>query len=131
MRAPTDNVIGVIRATSPSKLPGAIVLGAHLDHLGMGGGENALDPKVHAVHNGADDNASGVAALLEAAQLLEKQKSSLQRDIYFVAFSGEEEGDLGSDLFVKHRRHEPNDRRDDQHGHGRPHARQPPDRQRR
>jgi hypothetical protein len=102
VRAPTDNVIGVIRATSPSKLPGAIVLGAHLDHLGMGGGENALDPKVHAVHNGADDNASGVAALIEAAQLLEKQKGSLQRDIYIIAFSGEEEGDLGSDFFVKH-----------------------------
>jgi membrane-associated protease RseP (regulator of RpoE activity) len=102
VRAPTDNVIGIIRSTAPNKLPGAIILGAHLDHLGMGGGGNALDPTVHAVHNGADDNASGVAALIEAAQILAKQKSTLQRDIYVIAFSGEEEGDLGSDFYTKH-----------------------------
>jgi len=102
VRAPTDNVIGVIHSTSPNKLPGVVVLGAHLDHLGMGGGGNALDPQVHAVHNGADDNASGVAALVEAAQLLAKQKATLQRDVYVIAFSGEEEGDLGSDFYVKH-----------------------------
>ena len=102
VRSPTDNVVGVIRATAPNKLPGAIVLGAHLDHLGMGGGGNALDPQVHAVHNGADDNASGVAALIEAAELLAKQ-GNLQRDVYIIAFSGEEEGDLGSDWYVKHR----------------------------
>ncbi len=102
VRAPTDNVVGVIRAGAANKLPGAIVLGAHLDHLGMGGGGNALDPNVHAVHNGADDNASGVAALIEAAQLIAKQKGTLQRDVYIIAFSGEEEGDLGSDFYTKH-----------------------------
>ena len=102
VRTPTDNVIGVIHAGAAQKLPGSIVIGAHIDHLGMGGGSNALDPKVHAVHNGADDNASGVGALLEVAKRLVKERTSLQRDIYFVAFSGEEEGDLGSDYFVKH-----------------------------
>src|SRR5205823_12528808 len=100
-----DSVIGVIRAGAPSREslpPGVIVVGAHLDHLGMGGGWNALDPKVHAVHNGADDNASGVAALLEVARTLGAKRKELARDVYFVAFSGEEEGDLGSDYFVKH-----------------------------
>ena len=106
-RTPTDNVIGVIHAGAAQKLPGAIVIGAHLDHLGMGGGWNALDPKVHAVHNGADDNASGVAALLEVGRMLGAHRDLLQRDIYLVAFSGEEEGDLGSDAFVKHLPAEP------------------------
>jgi hypothetical protein len=101
LRTQTDNVVGVIRAGSTNKLPGVIVIGAHLDHLGMGGGGNALDPKVHEVHNGADDNASGVAGLLEVTALLNAKKSELQRDIYVVAFSGEEEGDLGSAHFVK------------------------------
>jgi Tol biopolymer transport system component len=102
VRTPTDNVIGVIRAGAPSKLPGVIVVGAHLDHLGMGGGANALDPKVHAVHNGADDNASGVAALLEVATVLGQRRAELARDVYLVAFSAEESGALGSAHFVKH-----------------------------
>jgi len=62
-------VVGVIRAGAANRLPGVIVVGAHLDHLGMGGGTSALDPNVNAVHNGADDNASGVAGLLEVAPL--------------------------------------------------------------
>ncbi len=102
VRTPTDNVVGVLRAGASNKLPGVIVIGAHLDHLGMGGGTNALDPKVNAVHNGADDNASGVAALLEVAAALGAQKAQLQRDVYLVAFSGEEEGDLGSAYYVAH-----------------------------
>jgi Tol biopolymer transport system component/acetylornithine deacetylase/succinyl-diaminopimelate desuccinylase-like protein len=101
-RTPTENVVGVIRAGAAQRQPGVVVVGAHLDHLGMGGGWNALDPKVHAVHNGADDNASGVAALLEVARALAANKQQLSRDVYVVAFSGEEEGDLGSDFFVKH-----------------------------
>jgi len=101
VRTPTDNVVGVIKAGAAQKLPGVIVVGAHLDHLGMGGGSNALDPKVHAVHNGADDNASGIAALLEVAAALGQKKAELARDVYIVAFSGEEEGDLGSADFVR------------------------------
>jgi len=101
VRTPTDNVVGVIRASAPNKLPGVIVVGAHLDHLGMGGGTNALDPKVIAPHNGADDNASGVAALLEVTAALAARKAELSRDVYVVAFSGEEEGDLGSAHFVR------------------------------
>ncbi|HEY6035543.1 MAG TPA: M20/M25/M40 family metallo-hydrolase [Kofleriaceae bacterium] len=102
VRTQTANVVGVIHAGAATKQPGVVILGAHLDHLGMGGGANALDPKVHAVHNGADDNASGVAALLQAAKLLAANKAELQRDVVVIAFSGEESGDLGSDWYVKH-----------------------------
>ncbi len=102
VKTPTDNVVGVIRAGAAVKQPGVLVIGAHLDHLGMGGhGSGALDAD-HAVHNGADDNASGVAALLEAARILGARRAELSRDVYFVAFSAEELGLLGSHHFVKH-----------------------------
>lgn len=101
VRTKTANVVGVIRARSKQPLTGVVVIGAHIDHLGMGG-PSALDPNVHAVHNGADDNASGVAALLAAARELEAKQSELRRDVYIVAFSAEEMGALGSDHYVKH-----------------------------
>ena len=100
VRTPTSNVVGVIRAGAATKLPGVVVVGAHLDHLGMGG-PDALDPNVHAVHNGADDNASGVAGILEIARQLSTKKAELQRDVYVVAFSAEEMGDLGSTFYTK------------------------------
>ncbi|HVK86379.1 MAG TPA: M20/M25/M40 family metallo-hydrolase [Kofleriaceae bacterium] len=65
------------------------------------GGQHALDPNVKAVHNGADDNASGVAGLLEIARTLAARKGELARDVYLVAFSAEEMGDLGSFHYVK------------------------------
>jgi hypothetical protein len=101
-RTATGNVVGVIRAGAATRLPGVIVVGAHLDHLGMGGVATALDPSVNAVHNGADDNASGVAGLLEVARSVAGQRATLARDVYVIGFSGEEMGDLGSDYYVKH-----------------------------
>nr|HEX4313523.1 M20/M25/M40 family metallo-hydrolase [Kofleriaceae bacterium] len=99
VRSKTENVIATIKGNGKQKAP--IVIGAHLDHLGMGG-PDALDwPKNHDVHNGADDNASGVAALLEVARILGAKKGTLDRDIILIAFSGEEEGDLGSSFYVK------------------------------
>ncbi|MDX2091120.1 MAG: M20/M25/M40 family metallo-hydrolase [Kofleriaceae bacterium] len=100
VRTKTANVVGVIRAGAAQKQPGVLVVGAHLDHLGMGG-HSALDPNVKAVHNGADDNASGVAGLLEVARTLTARKAELARDVYIVAFSAEEMGDLGSFHYVK------------------------------
>jgi Tol biopolymer transport system component len=99
-KATTDNVIGVIRAGAAAKKKGVVVIGAHYDHLGLGG-PDALDTEP-AIHNGADDNASGVAALLEVARTLAANQASLARDVYVVAFSGEEMGDLGSAFYVKH-----------------------------
>jgi Tol biopolymer transport system component len=99
-RAPAFNVVGKLEPNSPEgeRLDGAIVIGAHYDHLGLGG-PGSLAPDSHAPHLGADDNASGVAALIEAARDL-KDKTR-RRAIWFVAFSGEESGVLGSSHFVR------------------------------
>jgi len=96
-RAVTQNVIGVMR------VPGAeesLVIGAHYDHLGRGGpGSMSEDDSVH---HGADDNASGTAALIELARSLAPRTRSLKRNIVFIAFGAEEFGLLGSAHFVKH-----------------------------
>jgi Tol biopolymer transport system component len=98
---PASNVVGVIRAGAADRLPGALVIGAHYDHLGHGG-TGSLAPDSHDVHNGADDNASGTAALLEVARQLAERRGTLRRDVYLIAFSGEEEGTLGSTAFTRH-----------------------------
>jgi Peptidase family M28/PDZ domain len=97
----TRNVIAVLRGRSPARRGEAIVIGAHYDHLGYGG-FNAMDApdSTGKVHNGADDNASGTTALLEVARRLVHRP--LDRTVVFIAFSGEELGDLGSDYYVKH-----------------------------
>ncbi len=97
---PAANVVGFLRATGADRLPGAVLVGAHYDHLGLGGG-GSLAPDSHEVHNGADDNASGTAALLEVARQLSNLRVHLRRDVYFVAFSGEEAGVLGSTAFTR------------------------------
>jgi len=91
------NVVGrlVAEPVDGKKLPGAIVIGAHYDHLGKGG-RYSLSPHAEEPHVGADDNASGAAVLLEVARELAVRKNELKRDIVFVAFSGEESGVLGS-----------------------------------
>ncbi|MBK9069596.1 MAG: M20/M25/M40 family metallo-hydrolase [Myxococcales bacterium] len=97
----THNLIGKLRATSASGGRGpAIVIGAHLDHLGYGGAASLAPGR--AIHPGADDNASGVAVMLEVARRLAASTAPRERDIYFVAFSAEEMGVLGSTYFVKH-----------------------------
>jgi hypothetical protein len=94
------NVAGRLPANAPEKdrRAGVVVIGAHYDHLGYGG-HGSLDPDSRAAHLGADDNASGVAALFETARLL--QTGTRRRDVLFVAFSGEERGVLGSAHFVR------------------------------
>jgi hypothetical protein len=94
------NVVGRIEAGAANPLPGVVVVGAHYDHLGMGG-EGSLEPGVEAIHNGADDNASGTAALLAVARELQARRDELRRDVWFVAFSLEEKGLLGSSTFVR------------------------------
>lgn len=99
--APTHNVVGKVAAGAADRLDGAVVLGAHYDHLGFGG-SGSLTPDREEPHNGADDNASGTAALLEVARILTERRESLPRDVYLVAFSGEESGLLGSTQFTRH-----------------------------
>ncbi len=89
------NVIGYL----DNKAETTVVIGAHYDHLGMGG-EGSLYREGEAIHNGADDNASGVAVMLHLAKKLSEEKDS-QNNYLFIAFSGEEMGLLGSNYFVK------------------------------
>jgi hypothetical protein len=91
------NVVGRLSAAPADgkKLPGVIVVGAHYDHLGKGG-RFSLAPHSEEAHVGADDNASGASVMLEVARELSSKKAQLQRDVVFVAFSGEESGVLGS-----------------------------------
>lgn len=88
-------------------LPGAgelaeetVIVGAHYDHLGMGGG-GSLAPWTAAVHNGADDNGSGTVALLEIARQVVARVGENRRRIVFIAFSAEEVGLIGSQYYVQ------------------------------
>jgi hypothetical protein len=90
------NVIGFL----DNKSKNTVVIGAHYDHLGFGG-ESSLYRGERAIHNGADDNASGTAALIEIARRL-KNSPDKKNNYLFIAFSGEEKGLLGSNYFVKH-----------------------------
>jgi len=85
-------------AFSDKKADKTIVIGAHFDHLGMGG-QGSLHRGDSAIHNGADDNASGTAALLALAKIFKYE--TLKSNILFIAFSGEENGLWGSNYFVK------------------------------
>ncbi len=88
------NVVGFLDKKSEK----TIVIGAHFDHLGMGG-SGSLHRGDSAIHNGADDNASGTAALLALAEILKHEEIS--SNVLFIAFSGEENGLWGSNYFVK------------------------------
>ena len=98
-QTPAFDVVARWPAQAQNRLPGVVVVGAHYDHLGFGG-RDSLAPGEHAVHPGADDNASGAAALLEVGRIL-AARTALRRDVVLVAFSGEEKGTLGSTWFVK------------------------------
>lgn len=91
-----ENVIAFL----DNKGENTVVIGAHYDHLGMGG-EGSLYREGPEIHNGADDNASGVAMMLHLADSLRKEGAPKNNNYLFMAFSGEEEGLLGSNYFVK------------------------------
>jgi aminopeptidase YwaD len=91
-----NNVVAYINNNAPT----TIVLGAHFDHLGYGEDNNSRHTGSAAIHNGADDNASGTSALLELARLL-KTGGSKNSNYLFIAFSGEELGLYGSRHFVE------------------------------
>jgi Zn-dependent M28 family amino/carboxypeptidase len=89
----TWNVVGMIEGNDEYLKNEFIVLGAHYDHLGKLG---------EIIYNGADDNASGTAALLEISQKLGANRKFLKRSIIFIAFGAEEQGLLGSQYFTEH-----------------------------
>ena len=95
---PTNNLAGIIRGTDPAMRDQYVVIGAHFDHLGRST-VGAMDPQAgDAIRNGADDNASGSAAVLALARRLAQRPT--RRPILVTHFSGEEEGLLGSAKFV-------------------------------
>ena len=94
------NIIGILPGTNPKMAGESVVVSAHYDHLGLGW------PDVHKgdagkIHHGADDNASGIAVMLELARII-AQNGPPQRTIVFVAFTAEENGLVGSQYYVKH-----------------------------
>ena len=92
--------VGAILKAENNKFPNEyLVIGAHFDHLGWGG-QNSLYTGEPAIHNGADDNASGTTGLLELAEKFASIKDKIDRDIVFISFSGEELGLLGSGYVV-------------------------------
>ena len=93
------NVIGLLPGRDPVLRNESVIVGAHYDHLGLGGFGSLDDSATGQVHNGADDNASGSAMLIRLAQRLAQDPPA--RTVLFIAFSGEELGLLGSAHYVK------------------------------
>jgi Zn-dependent M28 family amino/carboxypeptidase len=92
------NVVGFLN----NKAPYTIVIGAHYDHLGLGHDHNSLDANPSGkIHNGADDNASGTAGVIELAHYFSKNKKTEPYNFLFICFSGEELGLLGSKKYVE------------------------------
>ena len=95
------NVVGVLKGSDPQLASEYVVIGAHYDHLGLGGPESLAANPEGQIHHGADDNASGTTGLLELARVLAAERAKIKRSIVFVAFSGEELGLLGSGAYTK------------------------------
>jgi len=96
------NVVGEIRSRNREFRDEYILIGAHFDHIGMGGvGSGSRKPEENQIHPGADDNASGTAGLLELAQKLSANINHLKRSVLFVGFDAEEKGLLGSKHFIE------------------------------
>ncbi len=91
------NVVGILPG-SDKKLKGEyVIMSAHLDHLGVGRAVNG-----DAIYNGAMDDASGIASVLEIARLMSSSKAKLKRSVVFIALAAEEKGELGSHYFAAH-----------------------------
>jgi hypothetical protein len=90
------NVVGILPGSDPVKSKEAVVIGAHYDHVGLGGRLSVAPERTGEIHNGADDNASGTAAIMEMAKAAVAQRARFPRTLVFIAFAGEERGLLGS-----------------------------------
>ena len=95
------NTIGILRGSDPNLRNEYILIGAHYDHVGLGTNRNSYGPLGY-IHNGADDNASGTAAVFEIAEALTIMPAAPARSIIFVFWDGEEKGLLGSKHWVEH-----------------------------
>lgn len=94
------NVVALLPGSDPDLRDEVMVIGAHYDHLGFGG-SGSLDPDASAIHNGADDNASGTAALMEVARMMAEGETQPARSVLFMAFTAEEKGLWGAAHYVR------------------------------
>jgi Zn-dependent M28 family amino/carboxypeptidase len=93
----SPNIAGVLRGSDPQLKDQYVIFSAHVDHVGIGDPVNG-----DAIYNGAVDNASGTAALLEIARAFAENSERPKRSVLFLAVAGEEEGLLGSDFYARH-----------------------------
>src|SRR5262245_6699851 len=100
--AVAHNVLARLQGSDPKLAGQFILVGAHYDHVGFGESGNALDPGVHEIHNGADDNGSGSSVLLDLATSLCGSGWQPRHTLLFQWYSGEELGLLGSKHWVEH-----------------------------
>jgi hypothetical protein len=101
-RKTVRNVIGILPGSDPARAREALVIGAHYDHVGLGGRLSVTPERVGEIHNGADDNASGTASIIEMARVAVDERARFPRTLVFVAFAGEERGLLGSAYYAGH-----------------------------
>ena len=95
----TNNIIGVVEGEGPNANE-TVIIGGHYDHLGMGG-FGAKNPNIKAIHNGADDNATGTAAVMELARRFAKSDKKPGRRLVFICFTAEEMGLIGANHYVE------------------------------
>ncbi len=97
-----SNVVAELPGSDPSLAGQYIVVGAHYDHLGLGGHESLAPRQRGQVHHGADDNASGTSGVLELADALAHSNPRTRHSVVFICFAGEELGLLGSSYYAAH-----------------------------
>jgi hypothetical protein len=95
----SQNIAGIVRGTDPALKQEYVVVSAHVDHLGIG---EPVDGSGDRIYNGAMDNASGTAAIIEVAAQMHELGQRPKRSILFLAVTGEEKGELGSRYFAAH-----------------------------
>jgi hypothetical protein len=102
VRRPVRNVIGTLTGSDSTLASEVVIVGAHYDHLGRSGRFSMSQNTTGQIHHGADDNASGTAAVIEMARAAVDARKEFRRSIVFMAFAGEEHGLLGSSYYVNH-----------------------------
>ena len=102
VKRPVRNVIGMLKGSDPAAESEVVILGAHYDHLGRSARFSMTQGSSGQIHHGADDNASGTAAIIEMAKAAVEARQDFRRSLIFMTFAGEEHGLLGSSYYVNH-----------------------------
>jgi Peptidase family M28/PDZ domain len=102
VRRPVRNVVGIVKGSDSALRSEFVVVGAHYDHLGRSARFSMSPSSAGQIHHGADDNASGTAAVIEMAKAAAEARTDFKRSVVFMTFAGEELGLLGSSYYVQH-----------------------------